>query len=94
MLAFITFVVAATYFLSKRLTPIYESTVTIDIDRQTPQGVIGAESTRSMLNDADQFIATQIRLVQSDSVLRPVAAKYNLLSHEGQIDIRPDSPVP
>ncbi len=93
MLAFITVVLMATYFLSKRLTPIYESTVTIDIDRQTPQGVIGAESTRSMLNDADQFIATQIRLVQSDSVLRPVAAKYNLLSHEGQIDIRPDSPV-
>ena len=93
MLAFIAVVLAGTYFLSKRLTPIYESTVTIDIDRQTPQGVIGAESTRSMLNDADQFIATQIRLVQSDSVLRPVAAKYNLLSHEGQLDIRPDSPV-
>ena len=93
MLAFVAVVLSATWFLSKRLTPIYESTVTIDIDRQTPQGVIGAESTRSMLNDADQFIATQIRLVQSDSVLRPVAAKYNLLAHEGQTDIRPDSPV-
>lgn len=93
MLAFVAVTVAATWFVSQRLTPIYESTVTIDIDRQTPQGVIGAESTRSMLNDADQFIATQIRLVQSDSVLRPVAAKYNLLTHEGQTDIRPEAPV-
>ena len=89
MLGFVMVVVAATYFVSQRLTPIYESTVTIDIDRQTPQGVIGAESTRSMLNDSDQFIATQIRLVQSDSVLRPVAAKYNLLALEGQTDVHP-----
>jgi succinoglycan biosynthesis transport protein ExoP len=93
MLAFVVAIMIATWFLSQRLTPVYESTVTIDIDRQTPQGVIGAESTRSMLNDADQFIATQIRLVQSDSVLRPVAAKYNLLAHEGQTDVNPDAPV-
>lgn len=93
MLAFVVVVLAATWFVSQRLTPVYESTVTIDIDRQTPQGVIGAESTRSLLNDSDQFIATQIRLVQSDSVLRPVAAKYGLLRHEGQTDVRPEAPV-
>jgi len=93
MLAFVAAITAATWFISKQLTPIYESTVTIDIDRQTPQGVIGTESTRSMLNDVDQFLATQIRLVQSDSVLRPVAAKYNLLVHEGQTDVRPEAPV-
>lgn len=93
MLAFIAFAVGATWLISRRLTPVYESTVTIDIDRQTPQGVIGTESTRSMLNDVDQFIATQIRLVQSDSVLRPVAAKYNLLAHEGQTITRREAPV-
>ncbi len=93
MLAFIAVVMTATWMISQRLTPIYEATVTIDIDRQMPQGVIGAESTRSMLNDSDQFIATQIRLVQSDSVLRPVAAKYNLLAHEGQTEVRPEAPI-
>ncbi|MDP9112528.1 MAG: polysaccharide biosynthesis tyrosine autokinase, partial [Acidobacteriota bacterium] len=29
-------------------------------------------------NDADQFIATQIKLIESDSVLRPVVEKYRL----------------
>jgi polysaccharide biosynthesis transport protein len=31
-----------------------------------------------MLNDSDQFLATQIRLIQSDSVLRPVAERFSL----------------
>jgi polysaccharide biosynthesis transport protein len=68
------------------ITPIYESTATIDVDRQTPQGVIGQESVRSTLNDSDQFLATQVRLLQSDSVLRPVAMKYGLLQQESQGD--------
>ena len=29
-------------------------------------------------NDSDQFLATQIRLIQSDSVLRPVAQRFQL----------------
>jgi capsular exopolysaccharide synthesis family protein len=35
-------------------------------------------------NDADQFLATQIKLIQSDSVLRPVADQYHLLDVEKQ----------
>ena len=43
-----------------------------------------------MLNDSDQFLATQIKLIQSDSVLRPVALRYNLLEHERQfLDMDP-----
>ena len=64
--------------VSLRLTPIYESTVTIDIDRQMPTGVLGQEATRSAANDADQFLATQVKLIQSDSVLRPVVDKFHL----------------
>ncbi len=71
-----------TLVVTSHMTPIYESTATVDIDRQTPQGVIGQESMRSTMNDADQFLATQVRLVQSDSVLRPVAVKHDLLAHE------------
>jgi succinoglycan biosynthesis transport protein ExoP len=52
--------------------------VSIDIDRQVPTGVLGEEATRSATNDADQFIATQVKLIESDSVLRPVVDKYRL----------------
>ncbi len=72
----------ATVLVSSRLTPVYESTATIDMDRQTPTGVIGQDAMRSTANDADQFLATQIKLIQSDSVLRPVVNRLNLLERE------------
>jgi len=82
MLAFVLLATSAAFAISTRITPIYESTATIDVDRQTPPGVIGQEAARSSHNDSDQFLATQIKLLQSDSVLRPVAEKYALLRHE------------
>ncbi|WP_031500633.1 GumC family protein [Bryobacter aggregatus] len=75
------FVLAATLLalaLSMQMVPIYEATVTIDVDRQTPTGVIGQDSNRSMSNDADQYLATQVKMLQSDSVLRPVVDRYKL----------------
>src|SRR5579872_5836888 len=76
--AFIAFVTLATMVVSMRLTPIYESTTTVDVDRQQPTGVLGQEATQNTTNDADQYLATQIRLIESDSVLRPVVDKFNL----------------
>nr|MDP9115088.1 Wzz/FepE/Etk N-terminal domain-containing protein [Acidobacteriota bacterium] len=76
--AFVVAAILATLIVSLRLTPIYESTVSVDIDRQVPTGVLGEEATRGATNDADQFIATQIKLIESDSVLRPVVEKYRL----------------
>jgi len=64
--------------ISMQMTPVYEATVTIDVDRQTPTGVIGQESTRSLTNDSDQFLATQVKMLQSDSVLRPVVQRFHL----------------
>ena len=84
MLAFVGAVGAATFLISARLTPIYESTATIDIDRQTPPGVVGEEAAHSALNDSDQFLATQMKLVESDSVLRPVDQRFQLRRSEGQ----------
>jgi capsular exopolysaccharide synthesis family protein len=78
IMAFVVVAVVSTVVVSSRLTPIYESTATVDIDRQAPTGVIGQDSERLAPNDADQFLATQIRLVQSDSVLRPVAEHFKL----------------
>ena len=75
---FVAAIVAATWIISARLTPIYESTATVDIDRQSPPGVVGDDAARTALNDADQFLATQMKLVESDSVLRPVDARFDL----------------
>jgi capsular exopolysaccharide synthesis family protein len=78
LLGFMTVCIIATLLVSLRLKPIYEASAIIDIDRQLPPGIIGQDATRSALNDADQFLATQVKLIQSDSVLRPVVEKYGL----------------
>ncbi len=75
---FVAATVVATLIVSLRLTPIYESTVTVDIDRQMPTGVLGQEAMQNTANDADEFLATQLKLIQSDSVLRPVVDKFRL----------------
>jgi capsular exopolysaccharide synthesis family protein len=83
---FVVACVLAALLVSLRLTPVYEATATIDIDRQSPSGIIGREANAATLHDSEQFLATQVKLLQSDSVLRPVVQKYNLLNHEGVLD--------
>ena len=81
ILSFIVAAVIATIVISARLTPIYESTAMVDIDRETPANLVGQNSDMQPGGydyDADQFLATQIRLVQSDSVLRPVVQNLHL----------------
>src|SRR4051794_15006486 len=63
--AFVITCVIATFIISSRLTPIYQSTATIDIDRQAPSAIIGQDSNRNIANDSDQFLATQVKLIQS-----------------------------
>ena len=83
ILSFIAVSVIATVIVSARLTPIYESTATIDIDRQEPSTVVGQDSNRTAaLNDSDQFLATQLKLIQSDSVLRPVVQRFKIPASE------------
>jgi len=84
ILAFVAACELATLIVSSRVTPIYESAAVIDIDRQAPVGVIGDAATRVNGTDSDQFLATQIRLIEADAVLRPVAQKYKLLEREQQ----------
>jgi capsular exopolysaccharide synthesis family protein len=101
ILGFVSACILATAIVSLRLVPEYEATATIDIDRQSPPGIIGEEANRSALSDADQFLATQVKLIQSDSVLRPVVRQFGLLNREGAINdedpvkaaAREDAPV-
>ncbi|HEY2842633.1 MAG TPA: GNVR domain-containing protein, partial [Bryobacteraceae bacterium] len=84
ILGFCAAAAVVTVIISARLTPIFESTTTVDVDRHTPPGVVGPEAALSALNDADQFLATQMKLVQSDGVLRPVEERFKLRQKEGQ----------
>lgn len=94
ILGFVAAVVLSTLIVSLRLTPIYESTATVDIDRRMPTGVFGEEAIQSIGNDADQFLATQIKLIQSDSVLRPVVEKYRLRQVEKDALEEPSGAAP
>jgi succinoglycan biosynthesis transport protein ExoP len=79
ILAFVVACTIATYIVTKRLTPIYESTATVDIDRNSPSNALGQGSEQNSVSfDQEQFLATQMKLVESDSVLRPVVQKLRL----------------
>ncbi len=78
IVSFVLVCVCSTVLISSRLTPIYEATASVDIDRQMPAAVIGQDAARMAPNDADQFLATQIKIIQSDSVLRPVARRFKI----------------
>ena len=79
IIAFVGACTLTTFIVSARLKPIYESTATIDVDVQAPSEIIGQDSIRSTYRNPDQVLATQMKLIQSDAVLRPVAEQYHLL---------------
>ena len=58
ILAFVAVCTIATAIISYRLTPIYEATATIDVDRRAPTGVVGQDATTSAVGDTDQFLNT------------------------------------
>ena len=78
IIAFVAACVLATAIVSARLQPIYEAASTIDIDFQAPSAVVGQDSTNTTA-EPENFLATQIKLIQSDAVLRPVAEQFHLL---------------
>lgn len=87
ILLFIAAVTTATGLVSLRLTPIYEATATLYIDRQEARGIVGQESQAAPVSssESEQFLASQVRLIQSDSVVRPVAERFDLLEREKQL---------
>ncbi|HEX4165621.1 MAG TPA: polysaccharide biosynthesis tyrosine autokinase [Bryobacteraceae bacterium] len=86
IIGFIAACLLATYLIVSRLTPIYEATAKIDVDRRIPAGIVGEEASQGVTgDDADSFMATQAELIQSDGVLRPVAERFNLLQKESQL---------
>lgn len=86
--AFVVTCVIATFVISARQQRIYESTATMVVDWSAPTQVVGEGTNPSAISfdpyDPEQFLATQIRLIQSDAVLRPVVEQYQLLNHGDQ----------
>ncbi len=81
LLLFVGIAVASTIAVSSRLTPYYSATATIDVDRMAPNAVIGQEANvgrSTTAADSDLFLSTQISLIKSDSVLRPVVQKLKI----------------
>src|SRR5947208_9581300 len=78
LLLFVSIAVSSTIIISSRLTPYYESVATIDVDRMAPNAVIGQEANQGRAvsaTDSDIYLSTQVNLIKSDSVLRPVLQK-------------------
>ncbi len=95
IMAVVFLAVLGTYIYSSRLTPIYEATATIDVDRELPSGVIGQDANRGLAaEDSDEFLSTQIELIQSDAVLRPVAQRFDLLRRESELNHVPANRAP
>jgi polysaccharide biosynthesis transport protein len=61
------------------VTPIYEATASIAIDHQSPSTAIGPDSPPADAGNLDDLLNTEVRIIQSDPVLRPVADQYHLL---------------
>ncbi|MDP2996852.1 MAG: polysaccharide biosynthesis tyrosine autokinase [Bryobacterales bacterium] len=95
ILSFVAICVITTLIVSPRPTPLYESTAVIDIDRRMPAGALGEGGGDRVFDyDADEFFATQLELIRSDPVLRPVVQKYKLFdSEKGTIDSQSVKPA-
>jgi succinoglycan biosynthesis transport protein ExoP len=65
------------------LPEINAGTAMVAVDRQSQPERVGDD--RFLTTGDDQFMATQMNLLQADSVLRPVVEKYKLLEREHQL---------
>ncbi len=80
MCAFIAFAVIATAMVTARLTPLYEAKTNLYLDRNAAKNLVGQDSQSGSANkgDTDNYLASQIDIVQSDAVLRPVKKQFGL----------------
>ena len=78
LILFVVLSVLGTYFFTSRLSPTFEATAVLEIDRQAISGPVANDSSANAINDVEQFLATQVSLIQSDAVFGSVADKYRV----------------
>lgn len=74
---------AITIVICACLPKVNSASATIAVDRQSRPESVGEDQL--LTTGDDQYMATQLKLVQQDNVLRPVAEKYHLLQREHQL---------
>jgi polysaccharide biosynthesis transport protein len=82
---------AALYSFTAR--PIYQATVRISIDPRISSVAVGKDADPIGASDVDQIINTEMQIIQSDAVLRPVAQQFKLLANDGGGDPAQDEPA-
>lgn len=83
--AFVAATLALTWAVSANLQPVFESTVTINVERQAQPAGADSARRRPTSREVESDLQTQLRIVLSDPVLRPVAQKFGLLERENQL---------
>ena len=84
MIAVLSMALTALVALGCALAPaVNVGSALIAIDRQAIPETVGSD--HFMTTGDDQFMATQQGLLQADTILRPVAERYNLLEREHQL---------
>ncbi|MCZ2155513.1 MAG: polysaccharide biosynthesis tyrosine autokinase [Bryobacterales bacterium] len=78
ILPFTLLCAAVAFAISFRMTPLYEATTVLDVDRNGEVEAVGTEPRPISPMNTEQFMSTQIHLIESDAVLRPVALRYKL----------------
>jgi len=74
----VAFTTGLAVLLSYTLKPVYEATTRIVIDLKSPSSVVGETTYNTSASDADQYFNTELQVIQSDSVLRPVVTQFKL----------------
>ncbi len=84
MIAVISIALTALVVLGCALAPaVNVGSALIAVDRQAVPETVGSDHV--MTTGDDQFMATQLSLLQADTILRPVAEHFNLLEREHQL---------
>jgi polysaccharide biosynthesis transport protein len=87
----ISTVLVAIYSFSVK--PLYQATTRISIDPRISSVAVGKEADPPGGSDVDQIINTEMQLIQSDAVLRPVAEQFKLLANDSSIGTGHETPA-
>src|SRR3954451_3081159 len=81
-----TVALACGFIATILIQPLYESPVTLKVERRSNNGYIGLQALLPPAGDSEQLMNTQLDLIQSDSVLRPATETFHLLELEHQFN--------
>jgi capsular exopolysaccharide synthesis family protein len=77
--AFLAVGLALSYLFTRQIQPVYEAVATLEVNREAPSRLLGDQTHReAYVPDNDLFMSTQLKMIQLDSVLRPVVQRFGI----------------